>query len=127
MREAHWHPFQVLTKRADRLAQLDPELTWTPNVWMGVSVESAKYLPRIDELRKTRAHVRFLSLEPLLGPLPDLDLTGIHWAIVGGESGTRARPMKPAWAIDIRRTGRRLDGRTWDQMPGDRLRLRVVA
>jgi protein gp37 len=148
MREAHWHRFQVLTKRAERLAQLDPELTWTPNIWMGVSVESAKYLPRISELRKTGAHVRFLSLEPLLGPLPDLDLTGIDWAIVGGESGPRARPMKPAWAIDIRdqctragvpfffkqwggvnkkRTGRRLDGRTWDQMPGDRLRLPVVA
>jgi len=148
MRAAHWHRFQVLTKRADRVAQLDPDLVWTPNIWMGTSVESAKYLGRIDDLRKTRAHVRFLSLEPLLGPLPELDLNGIHWAIVGGESGPRARPMKPEWVVDIRdqcerasvpfffkqwggvnkkKTGRILDDKTWDEMPDDRVRLRVVA
>jgi protein gp37 len=138
MRRAHWHRFQVLTKRASRLALVDPELEWAPNVWMGVSVESMKCATRIDDLRSTRAHVRFLSLEPLLGALPDLDLRGIHWAIVGGESGPRARPMAAAWALDIRdqcrragvpfffkqwggknkkRAGRVLDGRTWDEMP----------
>jgi len=115
---------------------------------MGTSVETTKYVGRIDDLRKTRAHVRFLSLEPLLGPLPDLDLSGIHWAIVGGESGPRARPMKPEWVTDIRdqcarvsvpfffkqwggvnkkRTGRILDNRIWDEMPEDRVRLQVVA
>ena len=96
MRKASWHSFQVLTKRADRVARLDPELAWTPNIWMGTSVESAKYERRIDELRKARAHVRFLSLEPLLGSLPDLDLSGIHWAIVGGESGPGARQSDEA-------------------------------
>lgn len=148
MRKAHWHRFQVLTKRADRVAQLDPDLIWSPNVWMGTSVESAKYVGRIDDLRKTGARVRFLSLEPLLGPLPELDLDSMHWVIVGGESGPGARPMKPEWVVDIRdqceragvpfffkqwggvnkkKTGRRLDDRTWDQMPDDRVRLRVVA
>jgi protein gp37 len=102
MRRAHWHRFQVLTKRADRLATLDPELTWSPNIWMGVSVESAKYASRIDHLRSTRAAVKFLSLEPLLGPLPGLNLESIDWTIVGGESGPKARPMDPAWAIDLR-------------------------
>ena len=141
MRRAHWHRFQVLTKRASRLAELDPEIEWASNIWMGVSVESAKYVDRIDDLRRTRAHVRFLSLEPLLGPLPDLDLRGIHWAIVGGESGPKARPMDAAWAIDLRdqcrrarvpfffkqwggknkkRAGRLLEGRTWDEMPKTR-------
>ncbi len=111
---------------------------WSPNIWMGGSVESAKYVDRIDDLRRTRAHVRFLSLEPLLGPLTGIDLQGIHWAIVGGESGPRARPMNSAWVLDIRdqcrragvafffkqwggtnkkRTGRILDGRTWEEMP----------
>ena len=138
MRRAHWHRFQVLTKRADRLAALDPHLTWSPNIWMGVSVESARYVDRIDYLRKTAAAVKFLSLEPLLGPLPDLDLRSIDWAIVGGESGPRARPMAPAWAVEIRdqceaagvpfffkqwggtnkkKAGRVLEGRTWDEMP----------
>jgi protein gp37 len=138
MRRAHWHRFQVLTKRASRLAQLDPEIAWASNIWMGVSVESAKYVDRIDDLRRTHAHLRFLSLEPLLGPLPHLDLRGVHWAIVGGESGPKARPMAAAWAIDLRdqcrrarvpfffkqwggknkkRAGRLLEGRTWDEMP----------
>jgi protein gp37 len=142
MRQAHWHQFQVLTKRADRLAELDARLAWSPNVWMGVSVESAKYKSRIDDLRGTRAHVKFLSLEPLLGPLDDLDLTGIDWTIVGGESGPGARPIAEEWITSIRdqcsaagtafffkqwggvnkkKTGRLLEGRTWDQMPEGRL------
>lgn len=138
MRQAHWHRFQVLTKRADRLAALDCELTWSPNIWMGVSVESTKYEARIDHLLSTRAAVKFLSLEPLLGPLPDLRLKGVDWVIVGGESGLHARPVDPAWVLDLRdqclraevpfffkqwggknkkKAGRLLDGRTWDQMP----------
>jgi protein gp37 len=139
MARAHWHRFQVLTKRAERLAGLAPELAWTRNVWMGVSVESADYLWRIHHLRGTRAAVKFLSLEPLLGPVSTLDLRGIHWVIVGGESGFRARPMNEAWVVEIRqqcrrervpfffkqwggvnkkKAGRLLDGRTWDEMPG---------
>jgi protein gp37 len=138
---ASWHHFQMLTKRADRLAALAPSLPWPEHLWMGVSVESAKYTPRIDDLRRTPAQVRFLSLEPLLGPLPGLDLHGIHWVIVGGESGPGARPMDPAWVRDLRdqclaakvpfffkqwggvnkkKTGRLLDGRTWDELPRPR-------
>jgi len=138
MRRAHWHRFQVLTKRADRLAALRTELEWAPNIWMGVSVEGEKYRRRIDRLRETEAVLKFLSLEPLLGPLPRLDLRGIHWVIVGGESGPNARPMDPEWARDLREqcrrakvpfffkqwggrnkkeAGRVLDGRTWDEMP----------
>ncbi len=138
MRRAHLHRFQVLTKRSDRLEELAPQLPWEPNIWMGVSVESDHYRGRIDELRQTGAKTRFLSLEPLLGPLHELDLRGIHWVIVGGESGPGARPMDPAWARDLRdqcrrakvpfffkqwggtnkkRAGRVLDGRTWDEMP----------
>jgi protein gp37 len=138
MRRASWHRFQVLTKRADRLAELDNDLAWPENVWMGVSVESAKYVDRIDDLRTTRARVKFLSLEPLLGPLRDLNLRSIDWVIVGGESGPGARPMDAQWVTEIRdqcsdaevafffkqwggpnkkRTGRVLDGRTWDEMP----------
>ena len=138
MRRAHWHRFQVLTKRAERLEELAPKLIWAPNIWMGVSVESDAYRVRIDHLRRVPAAVRFLSLEPLLGPLHDLDLRDIHWAIVGGESGPGARAMDPAWATDLRdqcvradepfffkqwggvnkkRTGRVLEGRTWDEMP----------
>ena len=138
MRRAHWHTFQILTKRSSRLRSLSSQLTWTPNIWMGVSVEDATYVDRIDDLRATAAHVRFLSLEPLLGPLPDLDLDCIHWVIVGGESGPGARAMDPEWVRDLRdqcsrgqvpfffkqwggvqkkRTGRVLDGRTWDEFP----------
>lgn len=138
MRRAHWHRFQILTKRAERLAELSPRLDWPDNVWMGVSVERTDYVFRIDYLRSTGAMIKFLSLEPLLGPLPDLDLTGMDWVIVGGESGPRARPMSPGWVLDIRdqcrhagvpfffkqwggvrkkKTGRLLDGRTWDEMP----------
>ncbi|MFO0628897.1 MAG: phage Gp37/Gp68 family protein [Polyangiales bacterium] len=135
---ADWHQFQMLTKRADRLAMLAPTLPWPDHLWMGVSVESEKYISRIDHLRRVPARVRFLSLEPLLGPLPALDLTGIHWVIVGGESGPGAREMKRAWVRDLRdqciaarvpfffkqwggvnkkKTGRTLDDRTWDQLP----------
>jgi protein gp37 len=138
MQRADWHTFQVLTKRADRLESLAPALPWPRNVWMGVSVESEGYTPRTDHLRRTPAAVKFLSLEPLLGPLPDLDLSAIDWVIVGGESGPRARPMDPAWALDIRdqcreagvpfffkqwggrnmkAAGRKLAGRTWDELP----------
>jgi protein gp37 len=138
MQRAHWHRFQVLTKRADRVAELSSHLTWAPNIWMGVSVENQRYTNRIDFLRQTGAQTKFLSLEPLIGPLRQLDLTGIDWAIVGGESGPGARPMDPAWVTDIRdqckqagvafffkqwggvqkkRAGRELEGRTWDEMP----------
>jgi protein gp37 len=138
MKRAHWHRFQVLTKRGDRLEQLSPLLEWAPNIWMGVSVESQKYISRIDHLRRTNAKIKFLSLEPLLGPLNNLDLTGIDWAIVGGESGFGARPILSNWVTSIRqqcvdadvafffkqwggvqkkRAGRILEGRTWDEMP----------
>ncbi len=139
MRRAYWHTFQVLTKRSDRLAQLSRELDWPGNVWMGVSVENQAFISRINHLRTTPARVKFLSLEPLLGPLPNLDLEGIDWVIVGGESGPGARPMAPEWVLDIRNqclrsnvpfffkqwggvrrkeAGRELEGRTWSQMPG---------
>jgi protein gp37 len=138
MRRAHWHRFQVLTKRAERLEQIAPLLDWAPNIWMGVSVESQKYVSRIDHLRRTGAKTKFLSLEPLLGPLKNLDLTSIDWTIVGGESGFGARPMLLNWVTDIRqqcldadvafffkqwggvqkkKAGRTLEGRTWDEMP----------
>lgn len=138
MKRAHWHRFQVLTKRADRLEQVSPMLDWAPNIWMGVSVESQKYVSRIDHLRNTGAQTKFLSLEPLLGPLDNLDLNGIDWAIVGGESGFGARPMLVNWVTSIRqqcvdanvafffkqwggvqkkKAGRSLEGRTWDEMP----------
>jgi protein gp37 len=139
--QAYWHVFQVLTKRSARLLESNPQLSWSKNIWMGVSVETEKYTFRIDHLRKTDAHFKFLSLEPLLGPIPNLDLSGIDWVIVGGESGPAARPMKPWWVLDIRdqcqkagipfffkqwggvrkkTAGRQLQGRTWDQMPGTR-------
>ncbi|OGL64317.1 MAG: hypothetical protein A3I72_00460 [Candidatus Tectomicrobia bacterium RIFCSPLOWO2_02_FULL_70_19] len=138
MRKANWHQYQILTKRSDRLLELDGELKWGPHIWMGVSVENEDYVYRIDNLRETNAKIKFLSLEPLLGPLPNLNLEGIDWVIVGGESGPKARPMDPKWAVDIRnqcrqakvpfffkqwggknkkKAGRTLEGRTWDQMP----------
>ena len=101
MKRADWHQFQVLTKRAERLAELSPKLVWPPNVWMGVSVESVDYTFRIDCLRETTAQIKFLSLEPLLGRLSQLRLEGIDWVIVGGESGSGARPMKEEWVVDI--------------------------
>jgi protein gp37 len=139
MGQASQHRFQVLTKRSERLWELSPQLPWQSNIWMGVSVELARYTCRINDLRMTGAHVKFLSLEPLLGPLPDLNLCGIDWVITGGESGPGARPVEVSWVTDIRdqclvagvpfffkqwggvnkkRAGRLLEGRTWDEMPG---------
>lgn len=138
MTTADRHTFQVLTKRSARLRVMADELPWPGNVWAGVSVETAAYRHRIDDLRAVPAAVRFLSLEPLLGPLPDLDLVGIDWVIVGGESGPRARPPQPDWVRDIRDqclaagvpfffkqwggtrkkvAGRELDGLVWEEMP----------
>jgi protein gp37 len=138
MQRASWHQFQVLTKRSERLLELARKLPWSQHVWMGVSVENEDYSYRIDHLRQTPAKIKFLSLEPLLGPLPSLNLENIHWVIVGGESGPGARPMEASWVIDIRnqccaagvpfffkqwggvnkkRTGREIEGRTWDEMP----------
>lgn len=140
MKRAHWHQFQVLTKRSDRLRDLSPYLEWTENIWMGVSVENEKYIFRIDDLRKTGAKIKFLSIEPLIGPLPKINLKGINWVIVGGESGPGARPLEREWVISVRdqclrarvpfffkqwggvqkkKAGRLLDGKTWDQMPVD--------
>lgn len=101
MAGAHWHTFQVLTKRSRRCADLSPHLRWPRNVWMGVSIENADYVGRLDDLRRTKAKIKFLLIEPLLGPLPSLDLKSIDWVIVGGESGPHARPIDPAWVADI--------------------------
>jgi protein gp37 len=138
MQQASIHTFQVLTKRSDRLAALAPTLPWPTNVWMGVSVETRDYLYRIDHLRAVPARTKFLSLEPLLAPLGTINLEGINWAIVGGESGPGARPLQKEWIVDIKdqchtagvafffkqwggtnkkKAGRLLDGRTWDAMP----------
>jgi protein gp37 len=138
MNQTNRHRYQVLTKRSKNLVELNKELDWTENIWMGVSVESEKYKSRIDDLRKTGAKVKFLSLEPLLGPLPKLDLTDIDWVIVGGESGPGARPLEEEWVTDIRdqcqnagipfffkqwggtrkkKAGRLLQGRIWNEIP----------
>lgn len=138
MEQAYQHRFQVLTKRAERLEAFTLRHAPPPNTWLGVSVENADYTWRIDHLRRAAARVRFLSVEPLLGPIPDLDVRGIDWVIVGGESGGRCRPMNAAWVREIRdrcrsrrvpfffkqwggfqkkKNGRELDGRTWDEMP----------
>ena len=138
MLRANWHRYQILTKRSSRLAELDLRLPWAPHIWMGVSVETQNYRYRIDDLRSTGAAVKFVSFEPLLGPVPGMDLRGIDWVIVGGESGPGARPMEAGWVTDIRnqcvtagipfffkqwggvnkkRAGRKLEGRTWDEMP----------
>jgi len=138
MERAHWHRFQILTKRAARLAQTAPFLKWSDNIWMGVTVESLDYINRIDFLRTVPAAFRFLSLEPLLGPLSNLDLSNIDWVIVGGESGPGARPMDKSWVLDIQRqcrkeqvpfffkqwggfnkkkAGRLLNGRIYSEMP----------
>ena len=147
MADTPQHTYQVLTKRAERLEELSKKLPWANNVWMGVSVESADYTYRIDHLRRTKARTRFLSLEPLLGPLDELDLRGIHWAIASGESGPGARPMPKDWVRSIRdqctsadvpfhfkqwggknkkKTGRVLDGRTWDEWPHSKKKLGKV-
>ncbi|MCX5674593.1 MAG: phage Gp37/Gp68 family protein [Planctomycetota bacterium] len=146
MRRADWHTYQVLTKRSERLLELDPVLSWLPHIWMGVTVESADYTYRMDHLRRTRAAVKFLSLEPLLGPIPSLDLKSIDWVVVGGESGPGARPMDPAWVTGIRdqclaakvpfffkqwggvnkkKAGRLFEGRTWDEMPNQSHRIEM--
>ena len=138
MRDCPRHTFQVLTKRSERLAELAPHLPWPENIWMGVSVEDARVLHRVADLQSVQANVRFLSLEPLIGPLESLPLDGIHWVIVGGESGPQARPMRKEWVKDILRqcrtakvpfffkqwggtrkdlTGRELYGRTYSEMP----------
>jgi protein gp37 len=138
MEKASWHTFQILTKRSDRLAEIANHLPWPPNVWQGVSVEDQRVVYRIDDLRKVPAQVRFLSVEPLIGPLDHINLNGIHWVIVGGESGPGARPMKEEWVRSImqqcreqnvafffkqwggvqkHRNGRMLDGRTYDEYP----------
>jgi protein gp37 len=138
MTRAHWHQFQILTKRSERLAELSPRISWLRNIWQGVSVENQDYTYRVDYLRITGAATKFLSLEPLLGPINALDLTGIDWVIVGGESGPGARPMQAEWVLSIRdqcrregvpfffkqwggfskkKAGRLLEGRTWDEMP----------
>jgi protein gp37 len=138
MTQARWHRFQILTKRAERLSELSPSLSWPENVWMGVSVENQDYVPRIEHLRKAGAKIKFLSLEPLLGPLEHLNLQEMDWVIVGGESGPGARPMEADWVRSIRdqcrrahvpfffkqwggvrktKAGRELEGRTWDEMP----------
>jgi protein gp37 len=138
MEKAHWHKFQILTKRADRLARLAQRLSWPTHIWQGVSVENKAYVNRVAFLRKVPATIRFLSIEPLLGPIPNLPLDGIHWVIVGGESGPGHRPIRVEWVRDIRKQcvsanvpfffkqwggrtpksgGRKLDGRFWDEMP----------
>ncbi len=138
MRRADWHSFQILTKRSERLKSLSSKLPWMSHIWMGVSVEDHYHTYRINHLRSTGAKVKFLSLEPLLSNIPNLNLETIDWVIVGGESGPRARPIKESWIIDIRnqckdkrvpfffkqwggvnkkKAGRELEGRTWDEMP----------
>lgn len=138
MNTAYWHRFQVLTKRSARLARMNDRLPWSSNIWMGVTVENQACATRIEHLRRTDAAVKFLSMEPLLGPVPDLNLKGMDWVIVGGESGPGARAMQKEWVVDIRdacvkavvpfffkqwggvfkkKAGRELDGRQWSQMP----------
>jgi len=138
MRTASQHTFQVLTKRSQRLKDLDSELIWTENIWMGTSIENQAVRFRLDDLRACHASTKFLSLEPLLSPLPNLNLNGIDWVIVGGESGPGARPIKESWILDIRdqcleadvpfffkqwggvqkkKNGRILQDRVWDEMP----------
>jgi len=138
MNRANWHTYQILTKRSSRLRGLGREIPWADHIWMGVSVESDAYLNRIEDLQQSSAKVKFLSLEPLLGPISSLTLDGIDWVIVGGESGPKARPMDSSWVAEIRdqclksnvpfffkqwggvnkkKAGRILDGKTWSQMP----------
>lgn len=138
MAEAHWHTFQVLTKRHERLVDLAPSLSWPDNVWMGVSIENRRFVHRADYLRRVEAAVRFISAEPLLGPLEGLELSGIDWLIAGGESGPGHRPVRLEWVRELRDRcesekiafffkqwggrhpktgGRELDGRSWNQMP----------
>lgn len=138
MMDASIHTFQILTKRSERLIAMDRVIDWPDNVWAGVTVEESRYIERIEHLRGIKAKIKFLSFEPLLGPFPDLDLAGIDWVIVGGESGPKARPIEEDWVLSIRdcciaanvpfffkqwggrnkkKSGRLLQGRTWDEMP----------
>lgn len=138
MNEASWHVFQLLTKRSERLSQLAEYLIWTPNIWQGVTVESKKYVDRIEHLRNVPASIKFVSFEPLLGNIGDIDLSGIDWAIVGGESGPKAREMDADWVLALKKNcdnqaipfyfkqwggtnkkkaGRLLLGKTWDAFP----------
>ncbi|MDP2038096.1 MAG: phage Gp37/Gp68 family protein [Ignavibacteria bacterium] len=138
MNKADWHRFQVLTKRSDTLLKLNSELNWTENIWMGVSVENQDYTSRVDDLRQTDAHIKFLSIEPLIGRINELDLTNIDWVIVGGESGPGARPIEEEWVVRIKdickeakvpfffkqwggvnkkKNGRTLKGKIWSEMP----------
>lgn len=138
MHRANWHRFQILTKRSEKMIELSRQLTWAPHIWLGVTVEEQKYAYRINHLQQTEASVKFLSLEPLLGPIINLDLHDIDWVIVGGESGPKSRLIKEEWIIDIRdqcksqnvpfffkqwgginkkKAGRLLNGRTWDETP----------
>ncbi len=138
MNRCSQHQFQILTKHSNRLKKLGTQLKWTNNIWIGVSVESQKYTERVDDLRSVPATLRFLSMEPLLGPIKELNLSGVSWVIVGGESGPKARPMEEAWVKLIRticinqnvpfffkqwggvrkkQNGRLLDGREWNELP----------
>ncbi len=138
MNKAHWHTFQVLTKRAERIKELNDSITWTKNIWLGTTVESQKVTHRIDYLRESGAYIKFLSIEPLLTPIINLNLKNIDWVIVGGESGAKARPMLKEWVVDIKnqcniqnvpfffkqwggknkkKAGRLLDNNTYDEMP----------
>ena len=138
MNKAYWHTFQVLTKRAERIKELNDSITWTKNIWLGTTVESEKVTHRIDYLRESGAYIKFLSIEPLLSPINDLKLKNIDWVIVGGESGAKARPMLKEWVVDIKnqcntqyvpfffkqwggknkkKAGRLLDNNTYDEMP----------
>jgi protein gp37 len=138
MNHAKQHVFQILTKRSEYLLKMNRELVWSENIWMGVSVENQKYLGRIEHLRNTHAHIKFISIEPLLGPMVDMNLSGIDWVILGGESGPRSRMMKRSWVENIRdqcveakvpfffkqwggfdrkKSGRVLDGKVWEEMP----------
>lgn len=147
MRQAHWHTFQILTKRSERLKKLDSKIDWPPNVWMGVTLETADYKYRINDLRQTGANIKFLSLEPLLSAIPEMNLDNIDWVIVGGESGPGARVMEKEWVLDIKeqcltqevpfffkqwggvnkkKNGRLLLNRTWDGLPAKVFEEKVV-
>lgn len=138
MSQANWHIFQVLTKRSSRMLELSDKLKWPSNLWMGVTIESGKYLYRAENLKKTPASVKFLSIEPMISPVSNIDLKGIDWVIVGGESGPGARAIREEWVLTVRdeclssntpfffkqwggrnkkKAGRLLQGRTWDQFP----------
>jgi protein gp37 len=125
MVRANWHQYQILTKRAERLEQLAPSLPWPAQIWQGVSVESAEYSYRIDHLRRTPARVKFLSVEPLLGPIPNINLTGIDWVIVGGESGGNSRPMELEWVSGIRSECERQGVPLFVKQTGEKLARRL--